>query len=301
MNKKILVTGGLGHIGSALIRQLPLKYDLTIVDNLSTQRYCSLFNIGRPFSFIEKNFAELTEEELDVHTVVHLGAKTDAASSVSSPAETYYTNVVETKKLIDKIRKVNAKFIFPSSTSVYGTSSEEVFEDYDAYINPQSPYAESKIEVERYIQSNMDNYVIFRFGTIFGVNNSPGCRFHTAIQKFCYQAAFGKKLTIWKDCYEMSRPYLGLNDAVQAIMMAIENEVHYGDGVFNVLTDNFKLSHIVKTIEGCLSKELDIDFVDTPLLNQFSYKVNYDKVKKAGFEPYCDLKQEIEKTLELFS
>ena len=52
---KVLITGGCGHIGSYLIRKLPLKYKITVVDNLLTQRYCSLFDLDRNIKFIEKD------------------------------------------------------------------------------------------------------------------------------------------------------------------------------------------------------------------------------------------------------
>lgn len=299
MNRKILVTGGLGHIGSSLIKQIPLDCDLTIVDNLSTQRYCSLFNIGRPFTFLEKDFSDLTLEELDVDCVIHLAAKTDAASSVNSPAETYYNNVVKTKKLIDKVKSLDLHFIFPSSTSVYGTATDEVFEDCDSYINPQSPYAESKIEVERYIQSNLPGgYTIFRFGTICGV--SPGMRFHTSINKMCYQASTNQELTVWEDCVNLSRPYLCLPDCISALLEAMywESDEVVGD-IWNILTDNVKFQYILSTIQEFCKNKLRIKYVDTPLLNQFSYNVNFDK-SSGFFKPTCSVRKEIKKTIRLF-
>ena len=50
----LLITGGCGHIGSHLIRSLPRQYNLTVVDNFLTQRYCSLFNLKRQIKFLEK-------------------------------------------------------------------------------------------------------------------------------------------------------------------------------------------------------------------------------------------------------
>ena len=57
--------------------------------------------------------------------------------------------------------------------------------------------------------------IILRLGTIFGV--SKGMRFHTAVNKFCYQAAFKKPLTIWKTAYDQKRPYLDLQDACAVV------------------------------------------------------------------------------------
>ena len=85
---KIVVTGALGHIGSALIRQLPLHFpdaEIVMVDNMMTQRYASLFDlpaVGR-YQFIEADVRSVDLRPLieGAHVVVHLAAITDAAGS----------------------------------------------------------------------------------------------------------------------------------------------------------------------------------------------------------------------------
>ena len=134
-------------------------------------------------------------------------------------------------------------------------------------------------------------YLIMRLGTIFG--NSPGMRFHTAINKFCYQAALGIPLTIWKQNYDQYRPYLGLTDCMKAVSFFLEHET-YGQ-TFNVLTDNFILSDIIDCIKNITDVKLNL--VDTPLLNQQSYKVSMNKLNSLGFIPQDDLKTIIESTI----
>ena len=114
-------------------------------------------------------------------------------------------------------------------------------------------------------------YLIMRLGTIFG--NSPGMRFHTAINKFCYQAALGIPLTIWKQNYDQYRPYLGLTDCMKAVSFFLEHET-YGQ-TFNVLTDNFILSDIIDCIKNITDVKLNL--VDTQILNQQSNKVSMNK------------------------
>lgn len=292
----VLVTGALGHIGSKLIKGLA-GCDLVINDNMSTQRYCSLFNIGRDFTFWEKDFASISINELSqFDVVVHLAAVTDAAASMSNKESTLETNVTKTQNFIDASRKAGVKlFIFPSSTSVYGKSKEIMYED-DDNVNPQSVYAESKVDVEKFLSDtrNMMQYIIFRFGTIFGT--SPGMRFHTAINKFCYQASFGQPLTIWKDNFYQSRPYVGINDAIHAINMAITGQLPTNE-IYNVVSHNAVLSEIVEIIKEY--KDIDINFVDTPLLNQLSYIVNNEKIENYGFIVTGDLEESIKNTLQL--
>lgn len=295
--KNILITGGLGHIGSALINNL--KENITVVDDLSSQRYCSLFNIKNKINFIDKKFINININELQkFDIVIHLAAITDASTSFEKAREIYKINVTETKEFFTKIyNKTNVKLvIFPSSTSVYGKANSIMYEDDLNNTNPQSPYAESKIEIEnilKKLQSNTTNFIIFRLGTIFGI--SPGMRFHTAINKFCYQASFKKPLTVWLENYKHYRPYLGINDVVRVMKWATKTtDVN---NIYNVLSGNYKLSDIIKFIKNKIN--IDINYVNTPLINQHSYFVSDEKIKKCRFKPKDNLEKEIIKTLKL--
>ena len=294
----ILITGGCGHIGSYLIRKLPLKYKITVVDNLLTQRYCSLFDLDRRIKFIEKDIDELTTEDIiGTDIVIHLAAITNAEGSFKNKEEIENVNIVKTEKFIELCRKVRIPyFVFPSTTSVYGVSADVVYEDDDSVINPQSPYAETKIKIENFLKIQNDmNYLILRFGTIFG--NSVGMRFHTAINKFCYEVSLGNPLTIWGQNYEQVRPYLGLNDAVRSIIHFLNNKEYFNQ-TYNVVTGNYELSDVVKLIEKVTGK-VELNMVDTPLLNQFTYDVSDDKARKTGFKPKDKLEVFIKKTLNM--
>jgi nucleoside-diphosphate-sugar epimerase len=294
----ILITGGCGHIGSYLIRKLPLKYKITVVDNLLTQRYCSLFDLDRRIKFIEKDIDELTTEDIiGTDIVIHLAAITNAEGSFKNKEEIENVNIVKTEKFIELCRKVRIPyFVFPSTTSVYGVSADVVYEDDDSVINPQSPYAETKIKIENFLKIQNDmNYLILRFGTIFG--NSVGMRFHTAINKFCYEVSLGNPLTIWGQNYEQVRPYLGLNDAVRSIIHFLNNKEYFNQ-TYNIVTGNYELSDVVKLIEKVTGK-VELNMVDTPLLNQFTYDVSDDKARKTGFKPKDKLEVFIKKTLNM--
>lgn len=295
---KVLITGGCGHIGSFLIRNLDSSYNITVVDNLITNRYCSLFDLPNPIKFIEKDIDEITIDELnEFDSIIHLAAVTDAAGSFKNKKELEETNIDKTKSLIDKCKKSTiSKFIFPSSTSVYGVSIDVVDESNEDYVNPQSPYAESKVVIENYLKNSGLDYIVFRFGTIFGY--SVGMRFHTAINKFCYQVSTNTPLTIWRENYEQVRPYLGLDDCLKSMEMALSNNLP--NGIYNSLSENVKLSDVVSAIKQ-INSDVEIDFVDTPLLNQFTYDVSFDKIKSFGFEPTNLLKLEVPKILKVLS
>jgi len=307
---KILVTGGLGHIGSQLIRKLP-EYvsEIIVVDNLLTQRYCSLFDLDRKIKFLEKDISDLSEFDLkDIHAVIHLAAVTNASESFSEKEQIKIkdVNIDKTKQFITLCKKIEVPyFFFPSTTSVYGAPVDIVYEDDNSVVNPQSPYAESKIEIENFIKKTLGKhtrYIILRFGTIFGA--STGMRFHTAINKFCYEASIKKPLTIWKQNYNQTRPYLGLNDAVRSIIHFLSSEenklqAYHFNTTYNVVSENHKLKDVVQIIDD-VAGDIIVNMVDTPLVNQYSYIVSDDKIRKTFFKPEDSLKSAIKNTFDLF-
>jgi nucleoside-diphosphate-sugar epimerase len=294
--EKILITGGLGHIGSYLINYLNrFTRKITVVDDLSAERYCTLLKNYNSFDFIEGDFLDIDRSLLTPDcTVIHLAAKTNAAASVENKDSTWATNVAKTKEFIDRCaEELVDNFIFPSTTSVYGKGQDTMYED-DDNILPQSPYAESKVEIENYIQkSDLRHWIILRLATITGV--STGMRFHTAINKFCFQACMGQKLTVWKDNYDFERPYLTLEDAAQAFDMCINPGLMRI--IHNVVTDNVELSMIIKMIEKALGKQVAVDMVDTPLINQHSYSVSTKKIQREGFVPMGSIYKSISDTI----
>jgi len=293
---KVLITGGLGHIGSGLFPILSKTHNVTVVDNLMTQRFCSLFGNASKIEFLDQSFETIEVKELKKYShIIHLAAITDAASSFENKQILEKVNIEQTKILIEKTKAANnPHFIFPSSTSIYGAAREEVIESDHAAIVPQSPYAESKITIEKHLHQSGVRYTILRLGTIFGV--SPGIRFHTAINKFCYQATFGKPLSVWKQNLKQIRPYLGLQDVYKGFEIVLKKPETIGQ-TYNVLTENYSLEEIISMIQR--EMPVEVDLIDSPLLNQFSYMVNFDKFKKLGFKPREKLESVISDTIRL--
>jgi UDP-glucose 4-epimerase len=190
--------------------------------------------------------------------------------------------------------------IFISTTSIYGTQSGEVDEDCaETELRPQSPYAESKLKAERELaelgRTRGLDFVICRFGTIFGV--SPGMRFHTAINKFCWQAANGQPLTVWRSAFHQQRPYLDLDDAVRALIFLVSRR-HYDRRVYNALTLNAATCDIVEAIRRHLPA-LQTVYTDSAIMNQLSYRVLCRRITDLGFEFRGTLGDGIARTLAL--
>ena len=292
---KILVTGALGHIGSKLIRDLSSITNIKniyLIDDLRTQRFNSLMLLSKKgkYKFYDET---LSKENLDLLVkksdfIIHLAAITDAASSFGKFNQLKKNNLDNTKLVTYFCSKYKKKLIFISSTSVYGSNDKIMYED-ENNLNPQSPYAKIKISEEKYINKFIKekkiNAVILRFGTILGY--STGMRFHTAVNKFCYNASLGKPLTVWKTALNQKRPYLGINDACSSIIFFINNPKFFNN-TYNVLSSNLTVKDIINYIK--LVKKVKVNFVNSKIMNQLSYEVSVDKLKKLKFKFKDNLK-----------
>src|SRR5215813_1982900 len=158
MLKKIVITGPLGHIGSAFIHSLsPGAFDeVLLIDSMVAQRYCSLFNLpdGVKFRFVEADIDKVDLVPLfqGAAVVIHLAAITDAVSSFENPEEVERINLGATQKVARACQAVGAKMVFPSTTSVYGVQSGVVDETCPmSQLKPQSPYADAKLRSELFL------------------------------------------------------------------------------------------------------------------------------------------------------
>ena len=303
---KIVVTGALGHIGSRLIRALPDFFpsaDIIMVDDLSTQRYCSLFNLpakGR-YRFLE---ADVMNAELDVifsgaDVVIHLAAITNAAGSFEIADQVEKVNFKGTELVAQACLRTGSALMFFSSTSVYGTQAEVVDEECSLEeLKPQSPYADSKLRSEEMLKTMGKEglrFISCRFGTIFGV--SPGMRFHTAVNKFAWQACLGIPLTVWATALDQKRPYLDVEDGVRAINLIMERDLFDGQ-IYNILTANATVRQIVDIIREFVP-DLEVSLVDAKIMNQLSYTVSCDKFSRHGFRASGDLRRQLGNTVAM--
>lgn len=303
---KIVVTGALGHIGSRLIRTLPDSFpaaEITMVDDLATQRYCSLFNLPAHgnYRFLEADVmtADLDAIMTGADVVIHLAAITNAAGSFEIAGQVEKVNFEGTKLVARACLRTGAALMFFSSTSVYGTQAEVVDEECSLEeLKPQSPYAESKLRSEEMLKDMATEglrFISCRFGTIFGV--SPGMRFHTAVNKFAWQACLGLPLTVWSTVLDQKRPYLDLEDAVRAINFIIERDLFDGQ-IYNILTINATVRQVVETIREFVP-DLEVSLVDARIMNQLSYTVACEKFARLGFQVTGDLRRQLGDTIAM--
>ena len=142
---------------------------------------------------------------------------------------------------------------------------------------------------------NKLKYVTFRFGTISGT--SSGMRFHTAVNKFCLNAALNEPITVYKTALNQFRPYLALSDAFLLFKFTIENNFFKND-IYNALSENYTVNQILNKIRK-YKKRISIKFVSSPIMNQLSYHVDKKKINDEGFFFRNKIETDIKNTLNL--
>ena len=279
---KIIITGACGHIGSYVsenIHKIKKVNELILIDNFNSQRYSSIFNLKNKINtkFYQMDVSKKNSLNMfkKIDLVIHCASLTNAEGSFNVKKEMFRNNLDCMNNVIDYCVKSKSKLIHISSTSVYGKQVKLVNEDDDYFLKPQSPYAEIKLLEEKMLKKNKKKlkYMSFRFGTIAGV--SRGMRFHTAINKFCLNAALNQNIEVYKTAYNQYRPYLSVKDAFKVFKFCIEKNIFNND-VYNVLSGNFTVKQIINIIKK-FRKKIKIKFVKSKIMNQLSYTISNDK------------------------
>ena len=303
---KLIITGSCGHIGSYLAEKIyliPKIKEVILIDNLSSNRYISLFNLRKKNNYkfyqIDLSKKNSLKRFKGVSYLIHCASMTNAEKSFSVEKEMFRNNLECMKNVINFCEKNNVKLVHLSSTSVYGKQAKLVDENCEKkYLKPQSPYAKIKLIEENMLKkSNKLIYNTFRLGTIAGY--SKGIRFHTAVNKFCLNAALNEKISVYKTAMNQYRPYLSVRDAFKLFKFCIEKNFFKND-IFNALSGNYTVKQIISKIKK-RKKNVGIKLVKTKIMNQLSYHVDDNKIRTHGLKLNSDLQKDVDNTLKLFN
>ncbi len=311
---KALVTGFAGFIGSHLTERL-LSDGYTVVgidefndyyDPKIKERNISSFKENKNFSFNkgdirDKNFINVVVDEHKPEIIVHLAARAGVRPSLQQPILYEEVNVLGTLNLMEAARNSNCKkFIFGSSSSVYGECKNTPFQETELELKPISPYGVSKLTGEKYCQAYNHLYkmpiICLRFFTVYGPRQRPDL----AIHKFTKLIEEGKPIPVFGDgMYKRDFTY------VTEILDGIISSIRYDKTSFEIF--NLGESHttsvidLVKLIENSLNKKAAIDWQpaqagDVPL--------TYADVSKAekllGYKPRTKPEEGIKRFVEWY-
>ena len=269
---KILITGGAGYVGNELVFELlkvPQVEKVIVYDNLSRKNY-NLFLDTRyephKIQFVNGELLDsrkLKKELKDIDVVFHL------AAIVSTPYATENSHLFEqvnhwgTAELVYAIEESKVKkFVYLSTTSVYGASDE--FNTIDTIPDPKTFYGSSKLRGEKHVErllDKMDAYII-RCGNIYGY--SPSVRFDAVINRFMFEVNFMGRIQI-NGNGQQTRAFIHVDKVVRVLRNLINPEFSLSPGAYNLVDQNLSIFGIANTIKEIYS-HMDMLFVNQHLV-----------------------------------
>lgn len=298
-NKKVLVTGGAGYVGSMLIPLLLEKgYYVRTIDNL-THRYNSLLTnfINPRFEFLKGDIRDRSATRAalkGMDFIVHLAAVVGDPASRKDPDFCWALNFAATKQL-NGLRQPNQKLIFASTGSVYGHVPSGLCTERTPTA-PQYAYGQSKLAAEKEIMKK-PNYIIYRFATAFGLSHRP--RLDLMINDFVYQTLFNKFMLVYEK--DFRRTFIHVRDMARAFLHGIENFNRMKNQIYNV--GNEKLNYTKEDI--CLMIKNKIDYFlkftsEGRDPDQRNYQVDYSKISKKGFKTIYSVEDGIDELIRAY-
>ena len=267
---KVLITGGAGYVGTALVKALCESPEITnvcVYDNLSRGNYniCLGDKIpnGHKIEFINGDILDsrlLKKHIADKQVVYHLAAKVTTPFANTDPHFYEQVNHWGTAEVVYAVEESDVeKFVYLSSTSVYGSSNSVVTED--SALNPRTFYGISKMRGEEHVARLMDSRdtLIMRCGNVFGYSRSM--RFDAVINKFVFDANFHNRVTI-NGNGKQSRSFIHVNTLKDTLKQLAVSKVP--SGTYNLICQNHNVLDLLDVMKD-IKPNLEFIFVNQHL------------------------------------
>jgi UDP-glucuronate 4-epimerase len=309
---RILVTGGAGFIGSHLVEKLlVVGHEVVILDDFNDFydpqiKYANIADFEKDVTVCHVDLREsdsvrgvFRREKVDV--IVHLAARAGVRPSIQQPRLYYDTNVAGTLHLLEAARVTGVeRFIFASSSSVYGASKTVPFSEEQHLTQTLSPYAATKIGGEFLCSTYSHLYqmrvVALRFFTVYGPRQRPDL----AIHQFTRRIYAGQPIDQFGDG-STRRDYTYIDDVIQGTMATLD----YGGPLYDFFnlgeSQTIQLGELISAIENAVGKKAKINKLpeqpgDMPL--------TYADISKArrllGYNPTTKLSEGLPRFVDWF-
>lgn len=312
MDRTYLITGGAGFIGSHLVDRLIESANIICIDNFenfyapSIKRDNVKEHLKHPnYKLYEadiRNYDEIrkiTGSHKITH-IVHLAAKAGVRPSLMNPLEYTFSNINGTMNLLECAREFGInKFVFGSSSSVYGSRKDGPFHEEMRVNKPISPYAATKASGEQICHTYSHLYgikmVCLRFFTVYGPRQRPDL----AIHKFSKLISEGKPIPVFGDG-STKRDYTYIDDIVAGIISSLSKPYIYeiinlGGG------ETISLNKFISIIEKLVGNKAKITFL---FKQPGDVNITFANIKKArkmlGFKPKYNIKEGMKKYIEWY-
>jgi len=303
--KRILITGGAGFIGSHLIDNLlDQNYDVVTIDNFSTGKIENLIKVKDKIKIIKgdlRNLDFVMKNVKNVDLIFHLAANYSVEYSSENPIFDFESNTLTTLNILEAMRKNNIPMIvFASSSTVYGETDKFPIKE-SAEIKPISNYGASKVSAEVYIHSFSELYnirgLILRYANIMGPRSD-----HGILPDFLKKLKEDKKRLLILGNGKQRKSYLYISDCIDASLFAL--------GHFNKTFDIFNIGSeewiTVNDIAKIVCEEMNLTNVEFEYTGKDRgwsgdvprFVLDVQKLKKIGWKPKYTIEQSIRKTVE---
>lgn len=325
MQKKILVTGGAGFIGSHVVRLFVNKYPDDTIINLDALTYAgNLENLKdvehKPnYKFIKANILDATVleqifQEYEVSDIIHLAAESHVDRSIVSPLDFVYTNIIGTVNLLNTARKQWANhmdkhlFYHISTDEVFGSLGEKGFFTETTAYDPRSPYSASKAASDHFVRAYHETYqlpaIVSNCSNNYGPNHFP----EKLIPLFIHHIIQKKPLPVYGDGL-YTRDWLYVKDHARAI----DTIFHHGKAgeTYNIGGFNeWKNIDLVKLLCSLMDEKLGrpkgeseqlITYVKDRPGHDRRYAIDASKIKEQfGWEPSVTFEQGLSETIDWY-
>ncbi len=302
--KHVIVTGGLGFIGSHLVEKLVEDNDVAIIDNQSTGKLENVSHlISDNLKIIEGDIQTLNLTAIfeDYEYVFHQAALPSVPRSVKDPLASHEANITGTLRVLIAARDTGIqKVVYASSSSVYGDTAELPKRE-DMPVNPLSPYAVTKVAGELYCKVFHEIYglstISLRYFNVFGPRQDPLSQYAAVIPRFITAILNYSSPIVYGDG-QQSRDFTFVKHVVEANLLACESEE---TGAFNIACGrSISINELVALISEITGTTIEAQHA-APRRGDVKHSLaDVSKARSFGYEPKGNFKDELEATVRWF-
>jgi len=271
---KILILGGFGYVGTKLL-ELLRGYDVTVVDNLLSG--------AKPLSDVKFIYGDIRDFDLmyvlipRYDIIIHLAAIVGEPACLINPGVARDINVNGLQNVINVLQRYQ-KFIFISSSSVYGNVPGNTTVTEETVLQPNNHYALHKTFGETLTTNSGIPYIILRPATAFGV--SQRIRLDLLVNTFIYEALTTGKIDVFEP--ELIRPMIHVNDFARVIKSAVMDELGWNE-IYNIGDPSLTVTKymLAQKIGDPLGARVQI--INGSSIDLRNYNISFDKIISRGF------------------